>query len=196
MKTKIAALLIAAALAGCANIAKVEGDQVVNQRLAVRLADAWNKVSPPGGAEPYETWTQEGLSLDQLRFWAGIKPGQALMKPRPAAVADGKPPRVPTYASGMQADQLVDLFQTVYSADGSIVTVTKVEPAAFAGARGVRFEFTVTRKRDDLELGGVGWASVSKGDLFAATFVAPRLSFYRRLLPRAESVVRTAQVRS
>jgi hypothetical protein len=44
-------------------------------------------------------------------------------------------------------------------------------------------------------LNGVGWVSQRKGELFAATFIAPKLSFFPRLLPKAESIVRTAQIR-
>jgi hypothetical protein len=37
--------------------------------------------------------------------------------------------------------------------------------------------------------------SVRKNELFAATFVAPRLAFYPRLLPKAEAVVRSAEIK-
>ncbi len=193
---KLLSLLLAVLVAGCANIAKVEGEQVVNQRLAVQLAEAWNKVSIPGDSQPYDRWTQEGLSLDELRLWDGIRPGQPLMTLPPGSVPAGqKAPRVPTYAAGMAPDQLVSLLESVYSADGSLVSVTRVEPWLFAGERGVRFEFTVVRKRNDLQMNGVAWVSVRKDELFAASFVAPRLAFYPRLLPKAEAVVRSAQIR-
>jgi hypothetical protein len=195
---KTAALLIAASLllASCASVTKVEGEQVLNGRMAIKVDDAWNKVSIPGNKQPYETWTQEGLSLDQLRFWAGIKPGQPLMSLPPNATAAGqKAPRVPTFTNGMAPDQLVAMFETMYSVDGSVVRVTKVEPSSFAGGPGLRFEFTIARKRDDLQLRGAGWAAVRNDELFAATFVAPELAFYPRLAPKALKVVATAQIK-
>lgn len=193
---KLIALLLAALVAGCANIAKVEGEQLVNQRMAIQLTEAWNKVGIPGDTQPYERWTQEGLSLDELRLWAGIRPGQPLMTLPPGSVPAGqKAPRVPTYAAGMAPDQLVSLFESMYSSDGSLVSVTRVEPFQFAGERGVRFEFSVVRKRNDLQLGGVGWISVRQDELFAASFVAPRLAFFPRLLPKADAVVRSARIR-
>jgi hypothetical protein len=193
---KILIVLLLAFLSGCMSISKVEGDQVVNSRMAVKVTDAWNKVSPPGTKQPFDMWTQEGLTLDHLRLWAAIKPGQALLiRPAGNVPVGQKAPRVPTYESGMQLDQLVNLFEIMYSADGSIVNMTKVEPAVFAGEKGVRFEFAVTRKSDDVQLNGVGWVSQRKGELFAATFIAPKLSFFPRLLPKAESIVRTAQIR-
>lgn len=213
---KILLLLIVSILAACAAITKVDGEQVINSRMAVQVTDAWNKFAPPGSKEPFDIWTQEGVTLDQLRFWAAIRPGQSLMAP-PRSIASsaatnatagnptgtmGSPqsvprgPRVPTFTAGMPPDQLVNLFEIMYSADGSLVSVKKVESAVFAGEKGVRFEFTIVRKSDDVQLSGVGWVSVRKDELFAATFVAPRLAFFPRLLPRAETVVRTAQIKA
>ena len=194
---KILALLLVSLLAACTSIVKVEGDQVINNRMAVKLTDAWNKVDLPGNKQPFDVWTQEGLTIDHLRFWAAVGNNQEMMTRPPGAGVPqgGKAARLPTYVAGMQPDQLVSLFENLYAADGSIVTMNKVEPAVFAGEKGVRFEFAVTRKSDDVQLRGVGWVAVKKNELFAATFVAPRLSFFPRLLPKAESVVKTAQIK-
>lgn len=194
---KIFALLLVSLLAACTSIVKVEGDQVINNRMAVKLTDAWNKLDLPGNKQPFDVWTQEGLTIDHLRFWAAVGNNQEMMKRPPGASVPqgGKAARLPTYVVGMQPDQLVSLFENLYAADGSIVTMNKVEPAVFAGEKGVRFEFSVTRKSDDVQLRGVGWVAVKKNELFAATFVAPRLSFFPRLLPKAESVVKTAQIK-
>jgi hypothetical protein len=197
MTRTLTALVLAAALvAGCTTISKVEGEQAVGERMTVQVTEAWNKVEFPGSKQPFEIWTQEGVFLDQLRFWPGIKPGQALVVlPSSATPAGQKAPRVPTYATGMSPDQLVALFEILYSNDGSAVTVTRVEPAVFAGATGVRFQFTIARKSDDLQLGGAGWVVVRGGELYAATFTAPNLAFWPKLLPKAEAVVKTAQIR-
>lgn len=190
---KILIVLLAALLTACSSIVKVEGDQVVNNRMAVKLTDAWNKIPV---RQPFDAWTQEGITLDHLRFWAAVKPGEPLLTLAPGMVPAGqKPPRVPTFAAGLAPDQLVNLFEVLYSADGSIVKVTKVGPGVFAGEKGIRFEFAVTRKGDDVQLLGTGWVSVRKDELFAATFVAPKLAFYPRLLPKAESVVSTAHIK-
>jgi hypothetical protein len=191
---KLLAALVVILLTGCAAVVKVEGDQVVNERMNVKLSEAWNKLSNYGVKQPYEVWTQDGPSLDHLRFWAGIKSGQALMA-TPTVPSGQTAPRVPTFTSGMAPDQLVNLFEVLYSVDGSMVKMTKVEPAPFAGEQGVRFEFTIVRKRDDLELRGVGWMAVRKDELYAATFAAPRLAYYAKLLPKVESVVASARIK-
>jgi hypothetical protein len=201
MIRRLLPLLLALLLTACANISRMEGEQVVNERLAVHVTDAWNKVSDPWDVDPYDTWTQEGIPLDHLRFWGGVRPGQVLMT-RPVVftrAADAKDVRVPTFRQGLPPEKLVSLFEELYATAG-VVTVTRVEPTVFAGQKGVRFEFTLERRRDDLEMRGVGWVAVRTDptygeELYAATFVAPKLSFFERLLPMAESVVRSARIR-
>jgi hypothetical protein len=195
MKT-LFALLLVALLAACTTIAKVEGDQVVNNKLSVTVPAAWNKVTDPWENEPYDIWTQEGIPLDHLRLWAGVKSGKALVaKPTIIFRAPGeKDPRYPTFVTGLPPDKLVSLFEALYANEGP-VKVTRVEPAVFAGQKGVRFEFTLARRADDLTLKGVGWAAEHNQELYAATFAAPRLTFFPKLLPMAEAVVKTARIK-
>jgi len=192
----LVALLLALALGACTTISKVEGEQVVNGRLVVNVSDAWNKVTDPWEGEPYDIWTQEGIPLDHLRLWGGVRVGQALVaKPVILFRAPGeKDARSPTFTAGLTPDRLVNLFETLYANEGA-VQVTRVEPTVFAGQKGVRFEFTLARRADDVTLQGVGWLAVHRQELFAATFAAPRLTFYPQLLPMAEAVVRTARIR-
>ncbi len=192
----LAVLLAATVLAGCASFSNVEGEQRVGERLLLTVDRAWNKVVMPGDRQPYETWTQEGLPLDHLRLWPGLKPGDALMAVPPSRAGQVKDARVPTFARGLRADQVVELFEQVYAADGSTVRLLRAEPSAFAGIKGVRFEFELVRKSDEVRMRGIGWAGVGADALYAATFVAPRLSFYGRLAPQAEAVVRSARLGS
>lgn len=190
------ALLLALVLAGCASISKVEGDQRVGDNLLVNVSSAWNKVTDPWEGGPYDMWTQEGIPLDHLRLWGGVKSGKALVaKPTILFRAPGeKDPRYPTFVAGLPADKLVSLFEALYANEGT-VNVTRVEPTVFAGEKGVRFEFTLARRADDVTLKGVGWLAVHKDALYAATFAAPRLAFFDKLLPMAEAVVKTARIR-
>ena len=195
-------LLLAATLAACTSMARLEGEQVVNDRLEVDVPAAWNKVVDRSEKAPYDTWTQEGIPLDHLRLWGGVRPGQPLITKWASysRAADAKEARVPTFRPGLSPEKLVRLFEAVYATAGT-VTITRVEPTVFAGIKGVRFEFTLARRSDDLNMRGAGWVAVRPDpvwgeELYAATFVAPRLSFYDRLLPMAEAVVKTARVKN
>ncbi|MGE4240365.1 hypothetical protein [Ramlibacter sp.] len=190
------ALLVALLLGACTTVAKVEGEQTVRGKLTLDVPAAWNRIDDPWSSEPYDTWTQEGLPLDHLRLWGGVKSGQPLVS-KPMVFfrwSDEKDARVPTFRSGLPPDKLVTLFEELYALSGT-VRVTKVEPTVFAGHRGVRFEFSLARRGDDLLLRGVAWVAPNGDELYAATFLAPELGFYSRLLPMAEAVVKTARVR-
>ncbi|GAB3757032.1 hypothetical protein GCM10028796_00480 [Ramlibacter monticola] len=199
---RLLVLLLAIALAACTSMARMEGEQVVNDRLVVHVPGAWNKVVDRSEKTPYDTWTQEGMPLDHLRLWGGVRPGEPLVTKWASysRAADARDPRVPTFRTGLTPEKLVSLFEAVYAGAGT-VTITKVEPTVFADTPGVRFEFTLARRSDDLNMRGVGWVAARPDpvwgeELYAATFVAPRLSFYERLLPMAEEVVKTAHVRA
>jgi hypothetical protein len=189
---KLVTLALVLLLAGCAAVVKVEGDQTLNNKMALKLPEAWNRLNYPG--QPYEVWTQEGASIDQLRFWAGVPVGKQIVS-LPSAPMGQKAARVPTFTGNMTPDELVGLFEIMYSADGSQVKVTKIEPGTFAGAKGVRFELLVTAKKTDLQIRGVGWAAVRNNELYAATYTAPDLAFFKRLAPKAEAVVKTAAIK-
>jgi hypothetical protein len=189
-------LWLALVLGACTTIAKIEGDQVVGDKLVVKVPAAWNKVTDPWEPEPYDIWTQEGIPLDHLRLWGGVKSGKPLVaKPTVLFRAPGeKDPRYPTFVAGLPPDKLVNLFEALYANEGT-VKITREDPVVFAGEKGVRFEFTLARRADDLVLKGVGWAAEHNRELYAATFAAPRLTFFPRLLPMAEAVVKTAHIK-
>lgn len=184
-------LALALLLGACASIVKVEGPQTVSERLTVQVPEAWNRLGAAGGAQPFDLWTQEGVMLDQLRIWGGVASGEPLTK-----VAAGRNVKPPVFSKGMSGEQLVGLIESLYALDGSLVQVSKVQPQPFAGqADGLNVLFSVVRKQDEVHLEGQAWLVVDQDRLYAITFTAPRLSFYPRLLPRAQQVVASARVR-
>lgn len=188
---KIAALSLALILSACTTVTKIEGEQRLGNRLSLTLPSAWNKFSQASGV-PYEVWTQEGIMLDQLRIWAAIKPEQALVV-KPAA--DGaKASQLPVFKTGLRPDQWVNLLETAYATDGSVVNVDKVEPTTWAGVKAVRFEFSLSRKHDDLALRGMGWATEHDQHFYAAVFTAPRLHFFGQLQPQVVTLVQSARI--
>lgn len=187
---KIAALGLALILSACTTVTQIEGEQRLGNRLSVKLPHAWNKFSQPPSV-PYEVWTQEGIMLDQLRIWAAVKPEQALIV-KPTSGGE-KAEKVPVFTSGLRPDQWVTLLETVYVSDGSVVKVDKVEPTTLAGTKAVRFDFSMTRKNDDLAFQGVGWATEQDQQFFAAVFTAPRLHFYGQLLPKVEAIIQSVR---
>ena len=188
---RVAVTIVALSLSGCVSVAKVEsGDRAVGERLAVSLSGSWNQVNAPG-LGPAQTWTMEGLPIDQLLLYSGIKDGEAIH----AADHGAENKKTFEFRSRMQPDEIAALFEGMLTRDGSSYRLVKLEPAVFAGAKGFRFEYALTRKIDNVQLSGLGYATVSRGELFAIVYMAPRLAFFARHAPSVEQIVRTARVK-
>lgn len=190
MKNHLTALLLLA-LTGCVSVAKVEtGERTVGDRLTLKLAGAWNHVSAPG-LGPAETWTMEGLPVDQLLVYSGIKHDE----PIHGTMAGEAQKKTFSFRSGMQPDEIAALFEGMLTRDGSSYKLVRLEPVRFGGQQGFRFEYALTRKIDNVQLSGVGYGAVSKGELFALVYMAPRLAFFGRHAPTVEQIALSARVK-
>jgi len=186
------ATALAAALwvAGCAQVAHVAtGQVVVGQRMMVDVDKGWNQFqfSLDDGTP---TWTQEGVTVDALKFYVAKKDGE-LIAPTPSEPKGVVPL---AFKSGMQAADVIVLYEKLYSRGGSTFKLEKVIPDTFVGVPGYRFEFSSIRKSDDLRLRGVAWFAVRNGELWAITYTAPRLAFFDAGIGGAETIARSARI--
>jgi len=171
-------LFLALALAACASVARLQsGEQAVGERLVLDFDGAWNQVAD-------QVWTREGLPIDQLRVFAGIRDGDP--------IGDEK---APVFRSALEPSETARLLAASLTADGSVFTLRKLEPDAFAGG-GYRFEYSLRRKLDNVELAGVGYASVKRGTLFALVYSAPKLVFFERDRPAVERMAHSARIKA
>ena len=182
-------VLVLAALAGCATVStKVEtGDTVVGERLQVTIDGSWNHITLPN-AGPAQIWTMEGLPVDQLRIYSGVKDGEVIHDTRNSNLKSF------SFRSNMQPDEIVSMFEGMLTRDGSTFSLVKLEPASFGGGKGMRFEYAMITKEDNLPLSGVGFATVHNGELFAMLYQAPRLAFFARHQARVEQIARSAKI--
>lgn len=187
---RLIAIAVLLVLAGCANVAKVSSGDVAldGGRISLTLDGAWNQVNLPGRTKPV-LWTQDGITIDALEFWVGIKDGEELVK----TPSDKRPI---AFKRSMEPHEIVALFEALYGRSGSTFTLNKLAPVEFLGGTGFRFEYTVVRKVDDVRATGVAWATVRNGELFAMTFAAPRLGFFPKHLAKVEQVARSARLKS
>ena len=179
------------ALVGCAQVSHVaSGDVVLRDKLVVTVDRPWNQFER-GLGDGIPSWTQDGLTVDSLRFYPGLKDGE-LIAPTPSQPAGVRPL---AFKSTMGTAEIVALFEALYSRGGSTFALERVAPAPFLGVNGFRFEFTGIRKSDDVRLRGVGWGAVRNGELYAITYTAPRLAFFDRNLAAVETLARSARAR-
>lgn len=181
---------LASLLAGCAAVSKVETGQVaVRERMLVQVASPWNRFER-GQSDDTPIWTQEGITVDALQFYVGVKDGQ-LIAPTPR---EGKLAPL-AFKSSMQAADIVALFQSLQTRDGSTFQLDKLEPVDFVGTRGFRYEFSVVRKLDDVRLRGVAYGAVQRGELYLISYTAPRLAFFNKYAAQVEAIARSASIK-
>jgi hypothetical protein len=186
MRLFLVGLLVAGLAACAARVTKLDsGETQLGERLVVDLRGPWTQVSLPG-QQP--RWTIEGLPLDMLLIYPGLKDGEAINK-----LPAGSQAKPFSFRSTMQPDEIVAMFEGALSQGGSTFTLTKLEPYAFAGGKGLRFQYSLLRKADNLNLSGVGFAGVDNGELFALLYQAPRLEFFPRHQAKVEYIARSAR---
>lgn len=180
----VAAMLL---LGACALMPKIDaGPVTVKGAMTVTSDGGWNSVYVIGAA-PGESWTSDGLPLDVMTFYVGIKDGEAL-----SGTTRGETRKPPAFRSSMLPNEIVEFYEASVTRDGSTFKLERLAPAQFAGAPGFRFEFSSTRKSDDVGLRGFGHGAVIKERLYLITFRAPRIHYYSKHLPRAEAVAKSA----
>ena len=187
---KLSVALCLLLLAGCVSMEKIEkGDRAVGDRLSVKIEGSWNHLQAPN-LGPAEVWTQEGITVDELLLYSGIKDEQVVHIPdRSGKTKDF------AFRSKMQPDEIASMFEGMLTRDGSSYKLTKLEPMTFAGTKGFHFEFEMTRKIDNVVLLGSCWGAVSKGELFAILYKAPRLVFYSRHAAQVEKIAQSATLK-
>jgi len=176
-------------LSGCVSVAKIEGgDRVVGERMTLTIEGAWNHVNAPGMG-PAQVWTMEGMTIDQMLIYSGLKDGELIHAAGPSSSKSF------AFKSSMQPDEIVGLFEGVLTRDGSNFKLVRLEPAAIGGQKGFRFEYALVRKLDGVRLSGIGFAAVSRGELFAVVYQAPRLVFFERNVSRVEAIGRSMRIK-
>ena len=189
---RVAALVAALVLAGCAQVTKVaSGETVLRNRLSVTVTTPWNQFER-GMGDNTPVWTIDGITVDALQFYVGLKDGE-LIAPTPSEPKGVLPL---AFKAAMQPADVVALYQGLWTRDGSRFTLDKLEPAEVAGTPGFRFEYQLTRKLDDVHLRGVAWGTVRSGELFLINYSAPRLGFFPRGIGSVEALVKTARVKA
>jgi hypothetical protein len=190
---KLAVVFVALMLTACATpVQKVDsGQRKVGERMEVFIDGAWNKVRPVSGF-PGEVWTMEGIFVDELMLFSGVKDGTRMHPENPSRDINAKNF---VFRSGMKTEEVVAMFEGVLSRGGSTVTLTKVEPTTFGGKRGFRFDYERVRKVDSLKMKGFGFGLIDGGELFALVYHAPRLTFFDRHAARVEGIARSIAIR-
>ncbi len=177
-------------LTSCAAMTKVgPGEVTIKEQMVAKLDSSWNRLEARG-AQKTEIWTTDGLPLDNLMFYVGVKDGDPLVE-----LQNRQEKQQPRFHATMQPHEIVELFDAVTAENGTRFKLDKLSPMQFAGGNGFRFDFTQIRKGDEVELKGVGYGALRAGKLYLMVFRAPKIFYFGKHIERVEAVARSVQVR-
>jgi hypothetical protein len=162
----------------------------LSAHFSVKGDPTWNQLDQGDKAGHEARWTANGGALDVVRFYTEIGPGEALDK-----VEGQVEKQAAIFRPTMQAEEIVDLYEALATRDGSAFKRDRLAPCAFAGGDGFRFEFTQTRKGDQVILKGLGFGTVRHDVLYLMVFQAPRLHYFTELRPKVEALAQSARIR-
>lgn len=163
---------------------------VAKSDLSVVPGIAWNRVQKRPGRLA-ESWTLDGMPLNELTFYAGIAAGRPLFRE-----INRRDKPLPRFAATMLAPDVVALFESSYRLAGgsSLFTTGVVGPATFAGHPGFRFTYSFVLEGEEVRRDGEATGAIIAGRLYLITFEAPSIHYFARNLGDYRAVVASARI--
>jgi len=183
-------LAVTPAVAGYKLIPKGTPIAVAKSTLTVTPSVDWNRLGARPGRNA-ESWTLDGLTLDDLTFYSGIDNDATLFRD-----ARKKTAPLPRFRSTMLAPDIAQLFESSYrvSIGTSLMSIDGVEPATFAGKAGFHFTYTFVVQGEEVRRKGEATGAVIGGKLYLITFEAPVIHYFDATRDAAKSIVDSARI--
>jgi hypothetical protein len=141
LKNRITLLLIVILLAACASPGgklQQAGSTATVFDMQVTSNLDWARIKGPR----QELWTIDGVSLNSLAIYSGIKPNEHVFMLGREKKSN---PNGPWYRTGLRADELRDVIIDGLKGQGWVNIVTSnFRPHDFAGKPGIRFDLSLT----------------------------------------------------
>ena len=190
MKRGVAVAALCGLVSACTGFQAVEGNmpvQVVGSDITVVPQVAWSQATNKTSFG--QLWTIDGIGLDELRFYTGIRPGAPLMPVPGVQQRDlGK------YDSSMLPNDVMELLvSTLNKAGHQQIRTEALRPAPFGSLTGFRFDFSFAN-RDGLEMKGMALAAQRNGRLDLILFTAPAEYYFERHAPTVERIFASIQI--
>lgn len=188
MRRFVVHLIACLALIGCAQFTLVEAErQQIGGVYSVDAQRTWNRLKEDNA----ELWTADGLGLESLRFYAGLKEGQRLFKPR---VGSSDEETLPKYHPGMAITEVMEfVVDSLERAGASQVEGHDLRPAAFGAAEGFRFELSFTSSTG-LRYAGAVIGAVVEDKLHLIVYSGTELYYFPRYRDDVERIFASIQI--
>lgn len=178
------------ALAGYKLMAKGQEAIIAKSTLLVTPDTDWNRLGSRIGRYA-ESWTLDGLSLNDVTFYAGIGEGETLFRE-----VNKKESPLPRFSATMLPTDIAQIFEGSYRIANktSLFSIDSIEPATFAGAQGVRFTYSFTVQGEEVRRHGEATGAIISGRLYLITYEGPALHYFARDIDRFRAIVAQARV--
>ena len=190
---RIAAAALALGMAGpaFAGFTLMVADQPVQigkSILKVTPQGDWNRLGKRVGRNA-ESWTLDGLTLNDLTFYGGVASGAPLFRE-----VDKVNRPLPHFSTTMLSPDIAQLFEGSYriANDTSLMAIDAIEPAQFAGHDGFHFTYSFTLQSDEVKRKGEAIGALVGGKLYLITFEAPEIFYFDRDIERFRAIAATA----
>ena len=163
--------------------------KVAKKTMSVTPAGAWNK-SSSRPSKRAESWTIDGLALNDLTFFGAIKDGEPLFREQHKKL---KP--LPKFSASMLPTDLAEFVESSARnlVDTPLFTTEAVEPATLGGHPGVRMRFRYTAS-DELERKGEAVAAIVAGKLYVVSFDAPAIYYFDKDIARVRQMMASVTI--
>lgn len=184
-KRAAAALALAALLAaGCGSV-QVAGDKRVEigDAYSVEPQIKWSRSMEPN----HEIWTVDGLTLQAIHFFKGVRKGRTLSEDRRS---DEEWPR---FHPNMTPHETMEFVVDSLSRHGlAEIRTHGLQPQAFGAAQGFRFDFDFLYP-SGLEGRGMAVGAVIDKKLQLILYVGARDHYYPAYADEVEAIIRSIQ---
>ena len=162
--------------------------KVARSDLRVTAPEDWNRETRRPTSRS-EVWTQEGLGLTELMFYANIRDGETLFKRN-----QRKRNPLPEFDKDMLLTDLVEWYEDTANVTlgGSLFQIEEVKPAKLGAYDGVHFRYSYTGGDNVARLGEARAAIVNER-LYLITFEAPRVHYFDRYIAGVRAMMDSAR---
>jgi hypothetical protein len=178
------------AMAGYKLMPKNTAVAVAKSGLTVTPGIDWNRLGARPGRNA-ESWTLDGLSLNDVTFYGGIANDTTLFRD-----AKKKTDPLPRFSSTMLVPDIAQLFESSYRVSNgtSLMAIDTVEPATFAGKPGFHFTYNFVVQGEEVRRKGVADGAIIDGKLYMITYEAPVIHYFDAGAAAAQALVASAQL--
>jgi hypothetical protein len=178
------------ALAAYKYMAKGKAVVVGKSEMMVTPPIDWNKLPGRIGRNA-ESWTLDGLPLNDVTFYGGIADNQTLFRE-----VDKKNKPLPRFSATMLTPDVADLLEGSYriALGTPLFEVTAMEPTTFAGHQGFRFTYNFTATGDEVKRQGEALGAIVDKRLFLVTYEAPAMYYFDKHRENFRQLAATAKL--